>query len=42
MSPRSLSASSPRANVGVLIGVALAFLLIGVGLAVVLMKLVVR
>jgi serine/threonine protein kinase len=41
VSPRSLSAS-PRAKVGVLIGVALAFLLIGVGLAVALMKLVLR
>jgi serine/threonine protein kinase len=40
--PRSLAAQAPRANVGVLIGVAFAFLLIGVGIAVVLMKFVMR
>jgi serine/threonine-protein kinase len=42
MSPRSMPGPAPRANVGVLIGVAVAFLLIGVGIAVALMKFVMR
>ena len=42
LSPQSLPAGVPRANVAVLVGVALAFLLIGVGIAVVLMKFVLR
>jgi serine/threonine-protein kinase len=42
-SPRpTAEVRGPRANIGLLVGVALAFLLLGVGLAVVLMKLVVR
>ena len=36
------SLRGPKTNVGLLVGVALAFLLLGVGLAVVLMKLVVK
>jgi hypothetical protein len=42
LSPRSISRPSSAANVGTLIGVALAFLLLGVGLALVLMKFVLR
>jgi serine/threonine-protein kinase len=43
VSPRSPAGIRPaQANIGLLVGVALAFLLLGVGLAVVLMKLVVR
>ena len=41
-SAQSMPAGVPRANLAVLVGVALAFLLIGVGSAVVLMKFVVR
>jgi eukaryotic-like serine/threonine-protein kinase len=42
MSPRSIPAGVPRANIGVLIAVALAFLLLGVAIAVLLMKFVMR
>jgi hypothetical protein len=41
-SPQSLPAGVPRANIGVLIAVALAFLLLGVAIAVGLMKFVMR
>jgi serine/threonine-protein kinase len=40
--PLPVAAGVPRTNVGLLVAVALAFLLLGVGLAVVLMKFVVR
>jgi serine/threonine-protein kinase len=42
MSPRSIPAGVPRANIGVLIAVAIAFLLLGVAIAVLLMKFVMR